>query len=377
MRNNLLSGYLRLSTSAQALLLGSLLIGSSPASAATTEVRFLDNCTGEPLTLGTPNGVRLEVEIKDLGEKKENREPILLDLTLSAIEPGIDSIRSITLLKKKKYWPKNGHILIQQKLDLKKARIIQAQALWTQNNQLGENVGTLLMPGTSFEPFYKRVSESYCSWESSSHLESGHYFNSSTSKMSLKKSFEWSQMRGGQQGRTAGPPAITGDGPFRFGTTLRPEPLIGGTPLGGIALWLFHGRDSIQSQEESATVEREWLLEPSQGGFLASRWLFNRYRAEEYVLRRSSTTRSCWQWTIARRGYLDVGAPKIDFYVVSESDATDLKKAVEAIENIEPILNTCTSPLEKGESEQTKFISPTGITEQELLYFNADEERKE
>lgn len=358
-----------------AVFLGTVLMKSSLAlAAATTEIRFLDDCTGEALTLGTPNGVRIEVNIQNLGQSKESQEAVVYNLNLGVVESGATQLKPIKILKKKKVWPKDGQVSFQTKVDFKNAQVLQAEVLWTQNKLIGSGASSLLMPGAKFEPFYKKVSEAQCSWGAPVQIESGYFTNNTPDQMAIEKSYTWNSLRGRGHGNTKGPPAISGHGDLRFATGLvNSDLLTGGAPILGASLWYFTGKDTIRSQDEFALVKRKWFLEPGQGGFFATRWWFTRYQAEEHVLQRNPSEHSCWQWTVARRGHLEVGLPTVDFYVVSENESTDLKKAEEIIEKAMPALNTCGTPFEKSKNEQSKFITTSRTTEEEMFFFNADQ----
>jgi hypothetical protein len=390
----------------------SLLAGADDSHSNPTRLQFIDDCTGEVSTTSSPNGLHLEIDIEGL----DRTRPFYFDLQMGPAylldkaaldEKGPRYTHHI----KHTYYPKlskrarlahgssearsiedavseSGHFHMRKKVRIKvptdhlldepERRVWTARLRWTQvskdpsqESKYGSAVASVYAMNSPSESFFLRLDQPTCFWDSPIEIHSKYHYNSLEGPMELARETRLFDHYGDTTGVGLGFLPTQNFGGFNLSSASSPmTPLLASPgPLpGGLSAWFFRGWHRVSAMKTSTWVQRSWTLNRDQGGYFGIRYRFTRFPVEEYILKPKRWGR-CARWVRNQTGYLDVGSPQTDFYVVPFSHSGSSSRSSEFMEKMSPGLNTC-SAMNLSEDQGKFQVSDSG---DELMFFYPDE----
>ena len=325
-----------------------------------TQMDFVDSCTGEPTATSSPNGEKVVIKIEGLDPNRK----VWVDFRMGPPDLIDGSQHSKT--KKKKNWhsPKvdsqgRGYLELTKKVRIPHPkgfmkeepirRIWTARVHWIQektgpNQEIpsGSAEASMVVLESDKDLFYEAVNKPVCMWETPVQIQSDYRYNDSEQPMLLSRETRVGERFGKSKGAGLGLLPSQGFGGYNFRTNnpAGTSPLFG-SPLGS-SVWFFKNWNQVSAFGSYTMVKRTWSLGKEQGGYFGLRYSFTRFPVREFALKKGRFF-ECSRWQENRRGYLDVGLPELDFYVVPQSMAGDNKLVGEFIEKLRPTANSCVS----------------------------------
>lgn len=358
------------------LILGALLASASlsaradapavsPTLGTSTYVSFIDTCTGNEVSLAPPseggiNGV-LDAGDVDLYANVQGADAntkIQFRLVVAPMGFVNNELDKQNLEEFDEKTDGNGQVVIKRKISLKKWRNkltptgVVANLMWHQkpvSEKSGGGSASIFLPAK--KQAFRIISQAQCYWEGPVSVVSQYIRNEqANSEMALSREERLEKFVARVYGFGIG-----------FGNSLFIQDRrvgVWGNPTRGdgmsvvfpsdapVGFWVSDRWFRVFGTKATSSVEQKWYLHPADGGFFGSRYLFTRFKVEEYQRVGHGV---CNKWQIKKTGMLDVGIPNETFYSVPWYMAGHPDQAQEYMENMRPALNTCGDAIKNGD----------------------------
>src|SRR5690606_13022536 len=306
-------------------------------SASSSTVFFADSCTKEQVKVATPNGTSLSLKLSGLDPHQSLHIKIKFKpSSVDRLKP--HQVREVSYLIPTKRISRNGEMFARFGLpnlrwmrsverELLNYRVWDAEVLWYQTDKVHSAFTTIYHP-PKVTSYYEIKSESLCSWEGQSQVDSKLYENISDETMKVSRSSTASAGQLNDRGFNYG----YGNNSFDQASI----GILGASNFG----WLF---DEWLNQVEShkyITVTREYVLAKGESALFYVRPSFSRHKAIKHSWIRNRN--GCGSFEAVSEGYVDIGKSLEDFMVIPSS-YYGRETLLEFIEIVRPAINTCKS----------------------------------
>jgi len=332
-----------------------------------SEVHFVDSCTGELTATASSQGFSVVVDVKGLSPDF----PVIVDLQVGPDH--LFNVRNhfaVTRVKKTTYPHADGTFFLKKKIKLGKiakaegdppvGKIWVARLSWAQNRrgQLTSQLAwaSIYVMSDDSQKFYERLGDPVSRWFSPVVIASEYHRNLSSMALNFSRELDWKETFGGSA------TFDLGAAPDLSSNVASRGPLMA-TEWGSAAGWFFRGWRAMRQDAVEVGVVRKWTLEQDQGGFFGTRTSFVRLPVQEYVLRPKKGWFDCSRWEKSTQGLLDIGKPELDFYIVPSSYATSYESA-ESYLNRQSPSSHFKPQLEyqvSGSGDELLFFYPHGV----------------
>jgi hypothetical protein len=330
---------------------------SSLSALGDTSTWFADRCSGEAVSISTPNPTTLYFSTTDLNPDEDikiyiNYRPagILEDLRSKDLEISHSYVISKKKIKNNSF---SGYFKIpkakwlwEKEQEHSLSRVWEAEVKWIQpESRRSDSKIASFYHSPEEKSFYKIESNVLCKWEGSPEVSSKLYENNTASLMNVMKStyYTWNQYT--QKGLTFGYNR-------NFG---------GNIPLGASDNsygWLYKDWQRQVDQQEIISVDLKFILNVTESGVFYNRMTFNRLRVSKYAW--NPSLGQCGQYEKLSKGLLDVGVTTEDFVVMPKTYYPFPEKMVEFINIVRPPINTCKDYIDLNPQIATDVI-PSGF----------------
>lgn len=305
---------------------------------ASTKAWFADRCSGEEISISTPNPVTFYLSLKDLDPSEDIQifikyrpAGIIEDLRDKKLEVSYTYSIPSSRIKGNRY---SGYFKIpsatwmwQKEQEHNLTRIWDAEVKWTQpkSRKLGGAIASFFRARGEKE-FYKVESPSLCYWEGDPEVSSKLYENNTSALMNVMKSTYDSWDKYTQRGLTFGYNRNHG----------------GNVPLGSSSDsygWFYKDWQKQVESRDIISIDRKFILQKDEAGVFYTRNTFHRVRASKWEWNPRSG--ACGRYEQTAEGMLDVGVTSEDFVVLPRTYYSFPEKTKEFINIVRPPINTC------------------------------------
>lgn len=347
-----------------ALILTLLLSGAEAATIA----RITDSCSGKPVAMTNPNGVKLTLSIDDLDPEDS------VELTLTWRPAGLieDLKPKDQLVWKYRFHEVNPDGTLKKTLPIPKAswlwqvqqqhddyRIWDAEIFWVQerSRRSGRTVATFYH-APNVEPYFEITSPSLCEWEDRPVVSSKLYENLSPTWMNVVREYVETWERGRGPGLSLGYNNDTG----------------GNVPIGALSNnsygWAFKDFTKHRMQQEIFRYERRFVLNRDDSGVFIKRLSYTRHEANRYEWVQSG---ACGEFKKVSSGLVDIGSPNEDFIIIPKNFYAHPEVLNNYISIARPQLNSCSDSVGTG-AEAASTVMPAG--QDGLIFYYQNDQRR-
>ena len=347
-------------------------------SMVTATATFIDQCSNEPVSITTPNGLGLRININGL----DPNSTLTLHVTLSLAGVHQDESKSKNIeydyfynahrftlpFSKTIYLPKNRRL---NQLEQKNpgSRVWNAVVEWVQNKNAGNTVASIYRTDDTEKSFFHPISPVQCNWETTPALSSQFYYNADQPLLMINRETYEEDQTGVQSGVQHGPNPINPAGVGTDNGGVYPN------QTGSIApsyVYYFKSRNSVSAFHHILTIHREWELVRGQGAVFADRISFQRMLVERYewLDANETDTNQCGRYKKTAVGLLDVGVRTTDLYSVPPSFSGSAEKMLDFINIYRPPLSSCEGIYQDLPQHAETILNSGEDPNQAVLFFN-------
>ncbi len=278
---------------------------------------FVDRCSGKETTVTNPNGTSIKLWFPALSAD----EPLTIDIEWRVAGPNSElsekyrirqqyEYRAGRLEEKKEYFFKIPRDRMLDSIEEKVpgSRIWSVNVLASQSGRVQGVVLYLLRVEKDFD-YFVPTGTPFCHWSSGRRVSSQYYYNPGPKPMMIRRVLSAASETGFT--REWFPPFFRGRGKEFL--------LVGMIP-----------------------IEREWSLEPLQGGVFADRVIFSRMPVDHFEWKKPANGESCGAYVRTESGLLDSPETVSEFYTVPRTLIGDESALLNFLERVSPSLQTCT-----------------------------------